>query len=208
MAIVHGSIDTQGAAETSSASKALLIERVAGIDHPDIDTVVSQLSMLGRGKTPYVMYQSAFSTSPGETELTAPSFVCEHQVYSPAGGNFTAIVNKGKRLVILGMSLSIRNTGAAVAGCIARLRVRLNYVRDSEIARNITNPGLIANSIPLFSIGCGTDAAVANVCSSAKMMASSDWPGLIELPPGQGWGIGIDGTTGIAIAIIVWGYEY
>jgi len=178
MAQIKGSVSGANA-DVGATSKGVFTEIIA-----------SDGKNIGATKTVFVIY-ATFTAATTEAMITlTPS---RNFVNGATGTSLTITANK--RFVLLGLSITTRNAGAAVQGVVVRVRV---------------NPSgaAITTSPVVCVLGTGTFSATANVVSSVATPISCGWPCLIEMADPAQIGISQVGTATANNDVCLWGYEY
>lgn len=179
MAIIKGG--TSGVSIDSGAtSKGMYVEVLDGGG-----------KLYGAAKTIFTLRAVNFTSATTEAMVTlTPS---RDLVEGAAGTTFT--VTAGKRLVLIGVSVSCRNAGAAGQGVVVKVR---------------SNPGGAAIvTSPIIAVSsAGTNLAIANVSGSGFALISPGYPCLIELSDPMQIGISQQGTATAGNDVCLWGYEY
>jgi hypothetical protein len=157
------------------------------------EQIASDGKQLGAAKTLVCYGATNFTAATSEAMITLTPV--RDGVNQSTGTSF--IVTSGKRLVLLALAVSTKNAGAAMQG----VQLRLRY-----------NPsGAVTTSSPVIGIiGCGTEAATANVVGANQLNFSVGSQALIEIVGDGTKQIGISqiGTATAGNDVVLIGYEY
>lgn len=194
MALILGSQNLVSA-DVKSTPKALLAEWTNNYANETFQFIFNQAYLIGTNKTPVSF---AFTNATPATTEGSQSFnyISNFSMQVTSATSYT--IRAGRRLILLGLSVAVKNAGAAVQGVIARVRVNKFIIPDG------TTP---VDSI-VAEIGAGTFSAVANNVGSNSNTITGMFPAHMEWQYPAKMIITLQGVAAAGVDFCAWGFEY